>query len=409
MTAASRPAGHEDRPAGNHRAAPRVLLAVDKFKGCLRGREVAAHLREGILAALPNARVRMHPVSDGGDGFADELTAHGFTQHRVAARDALGRPIVSSFAFGRGTAVVEMAQASGLQLIAPQERLPLQADTFGLGMVLQAASLLGPDRIVVGAGGSATNDGGAGVLAALGARLFREDGSELTTYGPAALTQVHRADLSGLSRWRGLDIQVATDVTNPLLGPSGAAAIFGPQKGAGPAQVQLIESALLNWADALEAPGTESGRDRPGAGAAGGLGFGLCAGLGAEVVDGLNTFAALSGLAEAVAWADVVITGEGSLDSQTTSGKAPSGVLRYATGARRPCWVVAGRSELTDEHVRALGYRGQRTLMDLAPDEQESLAQAPRWLRQVGAGLAVEFTGAAPRPQPLSAPPSAEA
>lgn len=370
---------------------PRILIAVDKFKGCLRGTEVATHLRAGIHEALPQAQVRLHPVSDGGDGFAGELIAHGFTQHRAPVVDALGRPMRANFAKRSSDVVIEMALASGLQLIAPTDREPLRADTFGLGMLLRAATNLKPRRIVVGAGGSATSDGGAGALAALGAALYDDDGVPLRSFGPEALHRVSRVDLTGLERWKSIDLEVATDVTNPLLGAQGAAAVFGPQKGASPSDVDNIERALRRWAGVLEEAAGQSGRDRPGAGAAGGLGFGLSLGLGASGVDGLNTFAVLTGLAEAVTWSQAVITGEGSLDAQTTSGKAPSGVLRHARRAGRPCWVVAGRSEIPEHRLRALGYAGQYTLMDRAPDQHASISHAPRWLYAVGKDLGLRM------------------
>lgn len=367
--------------------APRVLIAVDKFKGCLRGSEVATHLRAGILETLPRAQVRLHPVSDGGDGFAGELATHRFVQHRVRAVDALGRPIHATFAKRGNDVVIEMALASGLQLIAPQDRDPLRADTLGLGMLLSAASRLDPRRIIIGAGGSATSDGGAGALAALGAALYDADEVPLRSFGPLTLQRVRRVDLTRLRRWRSIDLEVATDVTNPLLGPQGAAAIFAPQKGASPSEVDDVERALRHWANALEHATGETGRDRPGAGAAGGLGFGLNLGLGASIVDGLDTFATITGLTEAVSWSQIVITGEGSFDAQTTAGKAPSGVLRLARHAGRPCWVVAGRSELPEPHLRALGYAGLHTLLDRAPNHEASISRAPLWLREIGREL----------------------
>ncbi|SEE23615.1 glycerate kinase [Ruania alba] len=366
----------------------RILIAVDKFKGCLTGTQVAGYLGAGIRDVRPDTEVRVHPVSDGGDGFASELVPYGFAFHRVSTRDPLGRPVAAGFVMRGGCAVLEMALASGLELIHPAEREPLVAHTYGLGEVLRAAADQCPRRIIVGAGGSATSDGGAGALAALGAQVYDRDGNAMTDFGPSALMSVARVDLSGLQRWRGIELQIATDVTNPLLGGAGAAAIFGPQKGAGAADIACIERALSRWADVLEHAAGRAGRCRPGAGAAGGLGFGLHVGLGADIVDGLTVFSRLSRLEEAVGWSDVVITGEGSLDPQTTSGKAPSGVLRYARQLGRPCWVVAGRSELDATQVRDQGYAGHRTLMDLAPDEGSSITCAGRWLQAVGRDLA---------------------
>lgn len=370
---------------------PRILIAVDKFKGCLTGSDVAAHLRSGLARSLPNAQIRLHPVSDGGDGFTGELGPHGFTHHQVPVVDALGRPITATYAERDGTAVIEMALASGLQLIAASELDPMRAHTHGLGQLITAAANRRPRRIIIGAGGSATSDGGAGALAALGAVLRDGSGRELQDFGPDVLPSVASVDTTALRPMEHVAIEVATDVRNPLLGPQGAAAVFGPQKGASNADVRAIEHALSHWAGILECATGRVGRNRPGAGAAGGLGFGLNVGLGAVGVDGLETFAALTGLAEAVEWAEVVITGEGSLDNQTTAGKAPSGVLKHARTLGRPCWVVAGRSELSDAQVRDQGYAGQRTLMNHAPDERSSIAEAPRLLNRTGAELGLEM------------------
>lgn len=366
---------------------PRILIAIDKFKGCLSGRAVAASLRAGILSENPDAQVVLHPVADGGDGFSDELTHHGFCRHVAETVDALGRTIESSFVERAGTVVIEMALASGLQQIEAEDRRPLVADTYGLGLLMRAATEHQPSTMIVGAGGSATSDGGAGALAALGAVVRGGDGSALSSYGPIALRQARGVDVRPLAQWDGVAVYVATDVTNPLLGAEGAAKVFGPQKGATNDDIVKIEQGLERWADILERARGRELRNAPGAGAAGGLGFGLGLGLGAQRLDGLDTFARLSNLNSAIEGADLVITGEGSFDAQTTSGKAPLGVLRHAQRIGRPCWVVAGRSDISDAALRSLGFAGQRTLMQLAPDEESSMREAARWLVRTGAEL----------------------
>lgn len=368
----------------------RVLVAVDKYKGCLGAGDVAQHLGAGLAGALPAAEVRLHPVSDGGDGFATELVPHGFDLHTVSAADALGRPIRAAFALGRATAVIEMATSSGLAMLTAAELAPLRADTVGLGMVIRAALAHRPERIVIGAGGSATSDGGAGALAALGMRHRSTADHTAQGYGPRTLMELINVDLDALSLGR-TRLQVATDVTNPLLGPEGAAAVFGPQKGASPSDVETIERALTHWADVLEAAAGRRLRDAPRVGAAGGMAFGLATALGAELIDGIDTFAALSGLADAIAWADVVITGEGSLDSQTRSGKAPMGVLRHAQQVGVPCWAVVGRSRLTTAEVTELGFVDHVALTDHAVDEASSMRDASRWLTQVGEHIGAHF------------------
>lgn len=370
---------------------PRILLAVDKFKGCLSGRDVAERLRSGLQRAAPNAEIRLHPVADGGEGFATELVRHGFAWRRVGVHDALGRPTAAGFATRGDTAVIEMAEAAGLAQIPLAKRRPLFASTTGLGELVVAAATLRPARILIGAGGSATSDGGAGVLAALGARLFTANGCVMTSFGPSALREVGSVDLSALAQWQGIAVEVATDVTSPLLGPAGAAAVFGPQKGANADEVLLIEAALTRWADVLEAATGAVGRGLPGAGAAGGLAFGLALGMGARLVDGLHSFAELTDLRGAISWADVVVTGEGSLDAQTMSGKAPYGVLRIAQAAGKPCWVVAGRSDISEGEARQLGYAGSRTVLEMAPSVRSSFQDAGRWLERIGERLATEL------------------
>lgn len=376
-------AGH-GREADRRQSAPRVLISVDKFKGCLAGRAVANAICSGIMVAQPGASVALHPVSDGGDGFVAELGQHGFSLHSVSTCDALGRPVTSPIAVRDGVVALEMAAASGLDLIPEHERQPVVADTWGLGVLLEAARAFDPRKIIIGAGGSATTDGGAGALAAMGARIFEKSGAALVSFGPSSLIRAGRADFSTLAEWRDIDIEVASDVTNPLLGPAGAAAIFGPQKGATTADIELMERALTGWADVAEQATGLSRRHASGSGAAGGLAFGLDVALGARITNGLQEFAALTKLEAAIESADYVITGEGSFDDQTAAGKAPMGVLRIAQKYNKPCWIITGRTEVSDRRAAALGFAGQFSLMNLEPDQEESINKAAALLHQTG-------------------------
>lgn len=377
------PAGRE-RKADRRRSAPRVLISVDKFKGCLAGRAVASAICSGIMATEPAASVVLHPVSDGGDGFVAELGHHGFTLHSVSTSDALRRPVTASIAVHDGVVALEMATASGLDLIPEHERQPVVADTWGLGVLLEAARAFAPRKIIIGAGGSATTDGGAGALAAMGAKIFENSGAALTSFGPNSLIHACRADFSALTEWRDIHIEVASDVTNPLLGATGAAAIFGPQKGATSADIAFMERALAAWANVAEKATGRSRRHASGSGAAGGLAFGLDIALGARITNGLQEFAALTNLEAAVESADYVITGEGNFDDQTAAGKAPMGVLRIAQKYDKPCWIITGRTEVSDRRAKNLGFAGQLSLMHLEPDQETSISQATELLRQMG-------------------------
>src|SRR6478609_6798930 len=315
----------------------RVVVAPDKFKGSLTAREVAARVAAGIGAEAPGVEVEQVPVADGGDGTLDAAVAAGFTRVEVAAHGPTGEPVTTAFAARDGVAVVEMADVSGLALLMPDRLDALGASSYGTGEVIRAALDHGCREIVLGIGGSASTDGGAGMVAALGARLLSSDGQELRR-GGAALADLARLDLSGLHpALAETRVVVASDVDNPLLGPDGAAAVYGPQKGASPSDVATLDRALERWADVVEAavggaPGlqechaaaTQSQechpaaapasarplRHRPGAGAAGGVGFAALAVLGAELQSGIGLLLDLVGFAKHLNGACLVITGE---------------------------------------------------------------------------------------------------
>ena len=360
----------------------RIVCAPDSFKHSMSALTAALAMAAGVRRVQPNARCDIMPMADGGEGTTQAIVdAVGGQLVRVDVRDALGRPQRARYGIvPTKLAVIEVAQAAGLELIAPDERDPLAASTYGVGQMIRDALNRGARRLIVGLGGSATNDGGAGLLAALGARLLGIDGRPLPP-GGGPLLDLMDIDLTGLdARLASRQIDLACDVDNPLLGPQGASAVFGPQKGASPAQVELLDRALTRFADVLEAAAGRRVRDLPGAGAAGGLGVPLLALTDARIRPGVEIVAEAVGLAARVAGADYVFTGEGSLDAQTLRGKTPLGVLRVAEAAGVPVVMFGGRVD--DVARRAL--RGRViALMPVTPpgvDLDDALRRAPEFL-----------------------------
>ena len=366
----------------------RVVVAPDKFKGSVTARQVADALAAGLRRGRPDLDVVQIPVADGGDGTVAAALAAGFAPRHVLAEGPVGRPVDTTFAVRAGTAVIELADVAGLRRLPAEqgahELAPLTASTYGAGEVI-AAALDGAARtIVLGLGGSATTDGGAGMVQAHGARLTDEHGHDLAR-GGAALLDLAAIGVAGLDkRITMARLLAASDVDNPLLGPAGAAAVFGPQKGASPADVALLERALARWA-ALTA--TATGRElsaAPGAGAAGGAGFAAMAYLGARLVPGADLVLDLIGFDAALTGAGLVITGEGSLDDQSLGGKAPVGVARAAARHGVPVIAVAGRVSLTPDELPAAGFSEAYSLADLEPDPAVSITNAAELLERTG-------------------------
>ncbi|GAA4837593.1 glycerate kinase [Luteimicrobium xylanilyticum] len=336
----------EDRQAA--RSTPRVVVAPDSFKGSAPAADVAQFLADGVLRARPDAEVVRLPMADGGEGTLDALAAAwGVEKRRAKTVDALGRPTTARWATsadGR-LAVVELAEASGLPGVADVLPQPLLATTFGTGLVLREALDSGAEEILVCLGGSATTDGGSGILRALGVRPLGEDGEPVAD-GGEGLAHVARLDLGGLHpKARAVRWRLAVDVTNPLVGERGAARVFGPQKGAGDVDVDYLDAGLERWAGVLAGATGVDVREVAGAGAAGGVAGGLHAVLGAELEPGAALVADAVGLADAVAGASLVLTGEGSFDSQSVAGKVADTVAATAARApaRPPVVVVAGQ------------------------------------------------------------------
>ena len=369
----------------------RVLVAPDKFKGSLTAREVAARVAAGIGAEAPGVEVAQVPVADGGDGTLDAALAAGYARVEVPARGPTGEPVTTAFAALDGMAVVEMADVSGLAMLMPDKLDALHASSYGTGEVIRAALDHGCREIVLGIGGSASTDGGAGVVAALGARLLSSDGRSLAP-GGAALADLARLDLSGLHpALAEARVVVASDVDNPLLGPNGAAAVYGPQKGASPSDVEVLDKALGRWADVVEAAAGGAARDRPGAGAAGGVGFAAMAVLGAELQSGIGLVLDLVGFADHLPGTGLVVTGEGSLDTQTLSGKTPAGVAAAAREAGIPVVTVSGRVALTADQLAGAGIRRAYALTDIESDPDRCFTEAGPLLEQLARTLANDW------------------
>jgi glycerate 2-kinase len=319
-----------------------ILVAPDKFKGSLTAGEVAENIAIGLRDVLPNAVITTLPVADGGEGTASSISqARGGEEVSCPAHDAIGREIEPNYFWlaDPQTAVMEMSAAAGLWRIAPDQCDLLRADTFGVGEMIKDAVGRGAKELLIGLGGSATNDGGFGAAQALGFRFLANE-HEVET--PAEL--VNLARIKKPAQPIPAKIVAAVDVRNPLLGPRGATRTFGPQKGGTPEQIETLEAALARLADVAASDLGCDFRDKPGAGAAGGFGFGLMTFCGATVKSGFDLVAELIGLRAAIAKADVVITGEGRLDEQTLEGKAPAGVASLARASGKRVFAIAGSS-----------------------------------------------------------------
>src|SRR5664279_2682385 len=345
-----------------------VLVASDKFKGSLTAAAVGEAVSAGIRGVCPNTKVVVVPV---------------------AASGPTGESVATCYAQRGDRAVVELADVSGLSQLSGG-LAPLTASSRGTGEVIAAALDAGCRRIVLGIGGSASTDGGAGLVSALGGRLLDAGGGEIAN-GGAALEHIERLDLSGLHpRLADAEIVVACDVDNPLTGPHGAAAVYGAQKGASPDDVGRLDGALGRWADVVADATSSDHREAPGAGAAGGVGFAAIALLGAQLRPGIDLMLDLVDFHRRLAGARLVVTGEGSLDDQTLHGKAPAGVAAAARAAGIPVVAVCGRSLLTTEQLAAAGISAAYSLKDLEPDVQRSMTNAAPLLERLAGRIAVE-------------------
>jgi glycerate 2-kinase len=368
-----------------------VVVAPDKFKGSLSAAGAAAHIAAGLRRARPRVGVRQVPVADGGDGTVAAAIAAGYQPVQLVVRGPTGQPADAEFGWRDMTAIVEAAQACGLSRLPGGRPEPLTATSFGVGELIAAAVARGARRIVLGLGGVASTDGGAGLVQALGGRLLDRGGRELPP-GGAALAALDRLDLAGLAPLTGIEVLVATDVDNPLLGSDGAAAVYGPQKGATPADVAILETGLGRWADWAERAVAGRPRDERGAGAAGGLGFAALAFLAARIRPGAALMLDMISFADRVAGARLVVTGEGALDAQTLRGKAPAGVARAAAAARAgPVVAIAGRCLLSVAQLRDAGIEACYALADIEPDPDRRMANAGPLVEEAARKLAADW------------------
>ncbi len=334
----------EDRPLLTAARSATFLICPDSFKESLTAARAASAIRDGLARARAGCRFHLAPVSDGGEGFVDAMLSGGGRRVEVSVTGPLGEPVRACYGIlpDGETAVIEMAAAAGLGLVPPGERRPLEATTRGVGELMLHALSAGARRLLVGIGGSATTDGGAGMAQALGARLLDASGRDIPP-GGGGLLRLERIDASGMdARLRDVSIRVACDVDNPLLGERGAAAVYGPQKGASAQDVAVLEEGLARLSGiARRDLGTDPSRV-PGAGAAGGLGWGLMAFCGAELVSGFRLVSETLGLERLVRDSDWVVTGEGRTDSTSLQGKVVGGVLEMCRRVRRRCVILCG-------------------------------------------------------------------
>jgi len=368
----------------------RVLICPDKFAGTLSASEVAAAVAEGWHESAPNDETVLRPLSDGGPGFVEVLgAALDGRRLPVATVDPLGRPAQGEVLLVGSTAYVESAQACGLHLLTTAERDVNAATSYGLGLLLAAAVEAGAAEVVVGLGGSAVNDAGAGMLAALGAGPVDQSGYALP-YGGAPL--ITAAGLEGAPRLRQVRLIAATDVDNPLTGLHGASSVYGPQKGATREDVLRLDAALDHFAGVLEQSfKLEHLRTLPGGGAAGGIGAALLA-LGGRVVSGVGLVTSLIGLEAQLDAADLVITGEGSFDHQSLRGKVAAGIANGARDRGLPCVVIAGRNETGYREAASAGVTETYALVEHFGSEAQALAEPARGLREVAARLARQWS-----------------
>jgi glycerate kinase len=374
----------------------RILIAPDKFKGSLNAREVAENIAAGLREVLPESKIDIVPMADGGEGTAEVVCdALGGKWVKCGAHDPIGREIEARYAYidNRKLAVMEMSEAAGMRRLSESERDPLRANTFGVGEMILAAANRGAREIVIGLGGSVTNDGGVGMARALGFRFFGEH-PPLPGSG-AAGEQEYEQELSRIVKLEWIEkpknlalpkMVAAVDVRNPLLGENGATRVFGPQKGATENKIDILERALTKLADVVSKDLKVNYRDEPGAGAAGGLGFGLMSFCGAVIKPGFDVVAESVGLESKMEDVDVVITGEGSLDRQTLEGKTPAGVAQLARKLGKRVFAIVGRAS-EDRQVRELFDEVYVTTRP-GMSEKESIAHAAELLRDRARELA---------------------
>jgi len=375
----------------------KIIAAPDKFKGSMTASEAAIWIEKGIIRALPEAEIIKVPLSDGGEGLVESLTGKpGSSVEKVYVTGPLGKKVNADLGItdqGK-TAIIEMASASGLHLVPEESRDPSITTTYGTGELILAALDRECKKLIIGIGGSATNDGGAGMAQALGAKFLDREGRELD-YGGAELDRLVKIDTSGLdARLKAVEAQVACDVDNPLTGPTGASYVYGPQKGATRSMVELLDRALGNYARIIKKDLAIDVKNIPGAGAAGGLGAGLIAFLRSRLRSGIELVLEAQKIEQYLPGCSLVITGEGKLDAQSTYGKAPVGIARKAKGFSVPVIALAGHLEGDLEIFHREGITACFALADGPLTLQESMTRGPELLEKKTAELIRIWTAA---------------
>ncbi len=363
----------------------RVLVCPDSFKGSLTSREVCEEIERGLLRSGENFHIESIPLADGGEGTIEALFLGGAGMlHDARVRGPLGEEVSAQFLISNDgeTAVVEMAQCAGLPLIPPDKRDPLKADTYGVGELILHACALGVRKIVVGVGGSATSDAGMGALKALGIRFLDSDNRELQP-GGGSLIGLHDIDVSGFSPLvTGKEIIVATDVKNPLCGVNGAARVYAPQKGAGTREVAILEEGLCRFADIVKKTTGSQISDMPGGGAAGGIAAGFYALLEARIISGIEFIMDTLRLEEKVKRADLVMSGEGKVDTQTLSGKAVNGILSLCSRFGKPVVLLAGNVDYNVTQEVSENLLAVLSVIDGPCTLEEAIARAPQLVEE---------------------------
>lgn len=363
-----------------------VVIAPDKFKGALTAMQAAQALERGVKRASPDAECKLCPMADGGEGTVETFLDRGAQRRTARVRGPLGKRVEAVFALDDRTAIVEMSSASGLGLLDSAEYDPTKTDTFGTGGLISAALSAGARRIIVGLGGSATNDAGTGMLRALGVRFLDANGDELRE-GILSYERLASIDIEGLdSRVMDVEIDAAVDVDNPLCGADGASRTFAKQKGATPEQIERLDAVLEHIADVAAKTLGHDERNTPGAGAAGGLGFALVAFLDANLERGVKLIADEAGLPEMMRDASLCLTGEGKIDMQTLHGKTVAGVAKIASDCGVP--VVAFGGKVEEDAKAALAGLGIEAIQTAPPDvpAEEAMARAAEFLEKAASG-----------------------
>ena len=368
----------------------KVVIAPDSYKGCLSALEVAKAMERGVLSVFSSAEVRKIPIADGGEGTVAALvTATNGQFRQTEVTDPLGNKIIAQWGIlgDRRTAVIEMAAASGLPLVPKEKRDPRFTTTFGTGELIQAALAEGLPKIIIGIGGSATNDGGTGMARALGVRFLNAAGQEVAA-GGGSLAEICQIDTTGLDlRLKNTEIVVACDVDNPLCGTRGASAVFGPQKGATPEMVQQLDAGLAKYASCARQATGRDVAEKAGAGAAGGLGAGLMFFTPAQLKPGVEIVLDAVGFSDIIRDADFVITGEGRTDFQTAFGKAPVGVAKVAKTHGVPVFCISGGLGDGADDVLAQGIDAVMSICDRPLSLEECMSAGAQLIEPAAARL----------------------